>query len=35
MREDIILEIMKNKEESQRGRGLNREDKKIVGTVEN
>ena len=35
MREELILEIMGNQEENQRGRGLNQEDQKIVGTVGN
>ena len=35
MREETILEIMGNQEESQRERGLNLEDQEIVGTVGN
>ena len=35
MRVEITLETMGNEEESQRGRGLNREDQRIAGTVEN
>ena len=35
MREEIILEIMGNQEESQRGRGLNLEDQEIAGIVVN
>ena len=35
MREEITLEIMGNQKESQRGRGLNQDDQKIVGTVGN
>ena len=34
MRGEVILEIMVNQEESQRGGGLNREDWMIVGIVE-
>ena len=33
MREEVILEIMGNQEESQKGGGLNREDQKITGTM--
>ena len=35
MREEVILEIMGNQEESQKGGGLNREDRTTAGTVEN
>ena len=35
MREEIILEIMENQEESQRGGDLNQEDQMIVGIVGN
>ena len=35
LREEVILEIMGNQEESQRGRGLNREDQMTVGIVGN
>ena len=35
LKEEIILEIMGNQEESQRGRGLNLEDWEIVGAMGN
>ena len=35
MRDEVILEIVGNQEESQRGRGLNLEDQEIVGTMVN
>ena len=35
MREEVILEIMGNQEESQKGGGLNREDRTTAGTMEN
>ena len=35
MREEVILEIVGNQEESQRGGGLNREDQMTVGIVGN
>ena len=35
LREEIILVIMRNQEEIQRGRGLNLEDQEIVGIVGN
>ena len=35
LREENILEIMGNQEESQRERGLNPKDQEIVGTVVN
>ena len=35
MREEITLEIVGNQKESQRGRGINREDQKTIGTVGN
>ena len=35
MREEVILEIVGNQEESQKGGGLNREDRTTVGTVGN
>ena len=35
MREEIILEIVGNQEENQKGRGLNQEDQKIASTMEN
>ena len=35
MREEVILEIVGNKEESQKGGGLNQEDQMIVGIVGN
>ena len=34
LREEIILKIMGNQEENQRGRGLNLEDREIVSTME-
>ena len=33
MREELIVEIVGNQEESQRGGGLNREDRMTTGTV--
>ena len=35
MREEVILEIMRNQEERQRGKGLNLQDKEIAGIVVN
>ena len=35
MREEVILEIVGNQEESQRGGGLNQEDQMIAGIVGN
>ena len=35
MREEVILEIVGNQEESQKGGGLNQEDRMTVGTMEN
>ena len=35
MREEVILEIMGNQEESQKGGGLNQEDRMTVNTVGN
>ena len=35
LREEIVLEIMGNEEESQRGGGLNWEDQMTVGTMGN
>ena len=35
MREEIILEIVGNQEESQRGGGLNQEERMIAGIVGN
>ena len=35
MRDEVILEIVGNQEESQRGGGLNREDQMTVGIVGN
>ena len=35
MKEEIILEIMGNQKESQKGGGLNRKDQTTAGTVEN
>ena len=35
LREEVILEIMRNQEESQRGRGLNLEDQEIASTLGN
>ena len=35
MREEVIMEIMRNQEENQTGRGLNQEDQKTGGTVRN
>ena len=35
MREEVILEIVGNQEESQKGGGLNREDRMTAGTVGN
>ena len=35
MREEVILEIVGNQEESQKGGGLNQEDRPIAGIVGN
>ena len=35
MREEVILEIIKNQEESQNGGGLNQEDQMTAGTMGN
>ena len=35
LREEVILEIMRNQEEIQKGGGLNQEDRMIVGSVGN
>ena len=35
LREEIILEIVGNQEESQKGGGLNREDQMTAGIVKN
>ena len=35
MREEVILEIVGNQEESQKGGGLNQEDQMIAGIVRN
>ena len=35
MREEITLEIVGNQKVSQRGKGINQEDQKIAGTMEN
>ena len=35
MREEVILKIKGNQEESQKGGGLNREDRTTTGTMEN
>ena len=35
LREEVILEIMGNQEESQRGGGLNREDQMTTSTMGN
>ena len=35
MRDEVILKIMGNQEESQKGGGLNQEDRMTVGTVGN
>ena len=35
LREEVILEIMGNQEESKRGGGINREDQTAAGTVGN
>ena len=35
MREEVILEIVGNQEESQKGGGLNQEDRTIAGIVGN
>ena len=35
LREEVMLEIMGNQEESQRGRGLNPYDQEIASTMEN
>ena len=35
LKEEIILEIVRNQEESQRGRGLNPEDQEIASTMGN
>ena len=35
LREEVTLEIVENQEESQKGRGLNQEDRTTAGTVGN